>query len=191
MTSGASPSPTHAARGDKEAEQQAKSASLTSKAGKLRSPQGKGPVLAPGAYNGMPGVEPPTGTAAGSAPRVLPYNASLGGLKGRKVPKNSSFMRNAAKPKAPQQATSKPTLSKPLYYLAVVEASELVGIVPHDRPDLKGLSPTVLKENILPKSKVGSPATSPTAAPKTGVTVGLQQRSLSHYPTVAGAENRS
>ena len=87
----------------------------------------------------------------GSVPQMLPYQAPLGGgFKGRKVPKNSSFMRNANKPKAPQQAaSSKPTLSKTAYVMSFVEPPELIGIVPADHPDLKGFSPTVLTGNLL------------------------------------------
>ena len=143
----------------------------------------------------MAGTESLPYRTAGSVPQMLPYNASLGGFKGRKVPKNSSFMRNANKPKTPQQASSKPTLSNAAYYMALVEPAELIGIVPHDHPGLKGFSPTVLKENILAKAKPDSPAnraaTSPPAAPKAGVDVGLQQRSMSQDPTVTGPENRS
>ena len=188
VTSGGPPSPARAVR---EAEQQAKTASPSPTTGRGRSPRGRGPALAPNAYNGLAGLESPGYRTAGSAAQMLPYNASAGGLRGRKVPKNSSFMRNAGKPKTAQQASSKPTLSKPAYYMAFVEANSLTGLVAPDHPDLKGLSPTVVKENIRLKSKPGSPATSPTAAQKTGVTVGLRERSPSRDPTVAGAENRS
>ena len=78
----------------------------------------------------MEGIESPAYRTAGSVPQMLPYNASLGGFKGRKVPKNSSFMRNAAKPKTPKQVSSRPTLSKTAYYMAFVEPPELIGIVP-------------------------------------------------------------